>query len=47
VVVWHIAGALLTPESFPMDTSIFSGKISREKLRREHTLEYEEKFGSQ
>jgi formate dehydrogenase gamma subunit len=47
VVVWHIAGALLTPESFPMDTSIFSGKISKEKLRREHTLEYEEKFGIQ
>jgi cytochrome b subunit of formate dehydrogenase len=46
VVVWHIAGALLTPESFPMDTSIFSGKISKEKLRREHTLEYEEEFGS-
>jgi formate dehydrogenase subunit gamma len=46
VVVWHIAGALLTPESFPMDTSIFSGKISKEKLRREHSLEYEEKFGS-
>lgn len=46
VVVWHIAGALLTPESFPMDTSIFSGKISKEKLRREHTLEFEEKYGS-
>jgi cytochrome b subunit of formate dehydrogenase len=47
VVVWHIAGALLTPESFPMDTTIFTGKISKEKLRREHTLEYEERFGDQ
>jgi hypothetical protein len=46
VVVWHIAGALLTPESFPMDTSIFTGRTSREKLRREHTLEYEERFQS-
>lgn len=47
VVVWHIAGALLTPESFPMDTSIFTGRISKEKLHREHTLEYEDRFGSQ
>lgn len=47
VVVWHLAGAALTPESFPMDTSIFTGKISREKLHHEHTLEYEERFGGQ
>jgi len=45
IVVWHIAGASLTPESFPMDTSIFTGRISKEKLRREHTLEYERLFG--
>ena len=47
VVVWHIAASLLSPESFPMDTTIFTGKISREKLRREHTLEYEEMFKDQ
>lgn len=45
IVVWHIAGASLTPESFPMDTSIFTGKITKEKLRREHALEYERLFG--
>jgi len=45
IVIWHIAGASLTPESFPMDTSIFTGKISKEKLRREHALEYERLFG--
>jgi formate dehydrogenase gamma subunit len=44
VVVWHIAGALLTPEAFPLDTTIFTGKISKERMRREHTLEYEELF---
>ena len=26
VLIWHMAGAHLTPESFPMDTSIFTGK---------------------
>jgi len=45
VLVWHMAGAHLTPESFPMDTSIFTGKIRKEKLHREHPLEYEERFG--
>jgi formate dehydrogenase subunit gamma len=45
IVVWHIAGASLTPESFPMDTSIFTGRMSKEKLRREHSLEYERLFG--
>ena len=47
IVIWHIAGASLTPESFPMDTSIFSGKISKEKLRRDHALEYERLFGDE
>ncbi len=47
VLVWHMAGAHLTPESFPMDTSIFTGKIRKEKLRREHAIEYEDLFGRQ
>ena len=47
VLIWHMAGAHLTPESFPMDTSIFTGKIRKEKLRREHALEYEDRFGGQ
>lgn len=45
VLVWHMAGAHLSPESFPMDTSIFTGRIRRERLRREHPLEHEELFG--
>ncbi len=45
VLVWHIVGAHLAPESFPMDTSIFTGRIRKEKLRHEHPLEYEELFG--
>jgi cytochrome b subunit of formate dehydrogenase len=47
VLIWHMAGAHLTPESFPMDTSIFTGRIRKDKLRHEHPLEYEELFGKQ
>lgn len=47
ILVWHMFGAHLSPESFPMDTSIFTGKIRKEKLRREHPLEYEDLFGKQ
>lgn len=46
VLIWHMAGAHLAPEAFPIDTSIFTGKISKEKLRHEHALEYEELFSS-
>jgi cytochrome b subunit of formate dehydrogenase len=44
VLIWHMAGAHLSPESFPMDTSIFTGKIRKDKLRHEHPLEYEDLF---
>ena len=44
VIVWHITGALLSPESFPMDTTIFTGRIRKDKLRHEHALEYEDLF---
>jgi formate dehydrogenase gamma subunit len=45
IIVWHIWGVLFSPEVFPLDTSIFTGKISKERLKHEHGLEYEEKFG--
>jgi len=45
ILVWHLYGAHLNPEVFPYDGSIFSGKISKERLRHEHPLEYEERFG--
>jgi cytochrome b subunit of formate dehydrogenase len=44
VLIWHMAGAHLSPEAFPIDTSIFTGKIRKEKLRHEHALEYEDLF---
>jgi formate dehydrogenase gamma subunit len=42
VAVWHFYHAHLAGESFPMDTSIFSGRISAEKMREHHPLEYEQ-----
>jgi cytochrome b subunit of formate dehydrogenase len=44
VLIWHMAGAHLAPEAFPIDTSIFTGKIRKDKLRHEHALEYEDLF---
>jgi len=41
VIVWHIYNAHLNPDVFPFDTTIFTGKISRERLHHEHELEYQ------
>ena len=41
VVLWHSYGVILRPEVFPLDTSIFTGKISVERLEEEHGLEYD------
>lgn len=45
IIVWHIYNAHLSPDVFPFDTSIFTGRISRERMLHEHPLEYEERFG--
>ncbi|MFN7967449.1 MAG: cytochrome b/b6 domain-containing protein [Acidobacteriota bacterium] len=47
VLVWHMYGAHLSPEVFPMDTSIFTGKISKRRLKHEHPIEYEQTYGKQ
>ncbi len=41
VIVWHIYNAHLSPDVFPFDKSIFTGKISRERMEHEHPLEWE------
>ena len=41
VIVWHIYNAHLSPDVFPFDTSIFTGKISVERMHHEHPLELE------
>jgi len=44
VIVWHIYNVVFAPEVFPMSTTIFTGKISRERMRHEHGLEYARMF---
>jgi hypothetical protein len=41
VITWHIYNAHLSPDVFPFDTSIFTGRISRARMRHEHPLELE------
>ena len=40
VLTWHVFNAHLSPEAFPGDTTIFTGRIEKERLRHEHALEY-------
>ncbi len=39
VITWHVYNAHLSPDVFPFDTSIFTGRISRKRLEHEHPLE--------
>ena len=41
IVMIHIFFNHFSPSSFPMNTSIFTGKVSAAKYREEHPLEYE------
>lgn len=41
VVLWHSYGVVLRPEVFPLDTTIFTGKMDLHRLKEEHELEYE------
>jgi formate dehydrogenase subunit gamma len=40
IITWHLYNAHLSSEAFPLDTSIFTGKISGKKMLEEHPLEY-------
>lgn len=44
LVVWHMYGAVLSPEVFPIDKSMFTGYMSAEELEAHHALEYERLF---
>jgi formate dehydrogenase subunit gamma len=39
ITVWHVYNAHLSPDVFPFDTCIFTGRISRERMAHEHPLE--------
>lgn len=47
IAVWHIYNAIFSPEVFPLDTSIFTGYISRERMEREHALELRKREGEE
>ncbi len=39
IALWHIYNAVFSPEVFPLNMSIFTGSISRERMIHEHLLE--------
>lgn len=39
IVIWHVYNSIFSPEVFPLDTAIFTGLISRERMVHEHPLE--------
>lgn len=45
IVIWHVYNSVFSPEVFPLDTSIFTGRISRRRMMHEHPLEYERLTG--
>jgi len=49
-IIWiflvHIFFNHFTPGVFPLNTSIFTGKVLKERYRREHPLEYEKLSGT-
>lgn len=45
IITWHIYDAIFSPEVFPLDRSIFTGYISRERMVHEHPRELAELEG--
>ena len=38
IALWHMYDSVFSPDVFPLDKSIFTGYISRERMRLEHPL---------
>ena len=41
IITWHLYNAHLASGVFPLDTNIFTGKVSGERMLEEHPLEYQ------
>ncbi|GAB4483372.1 MAG: cytochrome b/b6 domain-containing protein [Thermodesulfovibrionales bacterium] len=41
IIIWHLYNAIFSPEVFPLDTSIFTGRISVKRMKHEHPIELE------
>src|SRR5512135_3914615 len=39
IALWHTYNAIFSPEVFPLNASIFTGYISRERMMQQHILE--------
>lgn len=46
ICLWHIYNAIFSPEVFPLNMSIITGSISRERMIHEHILELAELEGT-
>jgi thiosulfate reductase cytochrome b subunit len=44
IVVWHLYNVIFRPSVFPLDRTMFHGKISLEHLKEKYPLEYERLF---
>jgi cytochrome b subunit of formate dehydrogenase len=44
VITWHIYNVHFAPEVFPFNKTMFTGTISRERMREHHGLEYARRF---
>ena len=45
IVMWHFYSVIFSPNVFPLDPSMFNGKISRERMIEEHAREYARLMG--
>ena len=44
LIIWHAYSAVLAPDVFPLDKSMFTGKMTVAELKHHHALEYDRLF---